>query len=140
MSLTGPRYASDAQIRGYAAALLEQTRAPTPGVRDAAIASSTPLNSGPHGVLRRAWPAAARAQRRAEGDSAQREPGVLPHARHPVRRPGATLRADDADGAPRVAIVNQTLASRLFPGEDPVGRVIELIPGARAAWTRRPGR
>ena len=70
VSLTGPRYASDAQVRGYAAALLEQTRA-LPGVRDAAIGSSTPLNSGPMVFFVVARPAEARAQRRTEGDSAK---------------------------------------------------------------------
>ena len=29
---------------------------------------------------------------------------------------------------------------RLFPGENPVGRVIELIPARATPWTRHPGR
>jgi putative ABC transport system permease protein len=53
---------------------------------------------------------------------------------------GRAFTAADADGAPRVVIVNEVVARRLFPGADPVGRSVELIPGARTPWTRRPGR
>jgi putative ABC transport system permease protein len=52
---------------------------------------------------------------------------------------GRGLETGDVEGAPRVAVVNQVLAGRLFPGESPIGRTIDLIPGARAPWTRRPG-
>jgi putative ABC transport system permease protein len=138
VSLTGPRYASDAQVRGYAAGLLERTRA-VPGVRDAAIGSTTPLNSGPlvyFVVPGRPAPAPgdeARAILRTTTPDYFRALGI------PVTA-GRTFSDGDGDGAPRVAIVNHTLASRLFPGENPIGRVIELVPGARAAWTRHPGR
>jgi putative ABC transport system permease protein len=138
VSLTGPRYASDAQLRGYAATLLERARA-IPGVRDAALGSSSPLNSGP--ALYFVVPDRPRPQ-------AGEEPRAILRSTSPeyFRALGIPLvsgrgfDAGDTEGAPRVAIVNQTLASRLFPGENPVGRVIELIPGARAPWTRHPGR
>jgi ABC-type antimicrobial peptide transport system permease subunit len=45
----------------------------------------------------------------------------------------------DAAGAPRVAVINEVLASRLFAGSSPLGRTLTLVPGARAPWTRRPG-
>jgi putative ABC transport system permease protein len=137
VSLTGPRYASDAQLRNYAAELVERARA-TPGVRDAAIASSTPLNSGPMvyfvvpGRQRPAPSEEPRAILRSVGPEYFRALGIPMTA-------GRAFTAGDGDGAPRVTIVNQVLAGRLFPGEDPIGRTIELIPGARAFWTRRPG-
>jgi predicted permease len=40
---------------------------------------------------------------------------------------GRAFAATDQRGSPRVAIINQTLADRLFPGEDPLGK--------RIAWT-----
>jgi putative ABC transport system permease protein len=40
----------------------------------------------------------------------------------------------DRTGADRVAIVNRNLASRLFPDGPPVGRTIEMLPGASDAW------
>ena len=40
---------------------------------------------------------------------------------------GRTFAATDAKGSARVAVINKTLADRLFPNEDPIGR--------RIAWT-----
>lgn len=40
----------------------------------------------------------------------------------PVLR-GRAFTEDDRTGGPRVAVVNQTMARRLWPGEDPLGRV-----------------
>lgn len=138
VSLTGPRYANDAQLRGYATALLERARA-IPGVRDAAIGSTTPLSSGP--ALYFIVPGRPRPQPSEEPRAILRS--TSPEYFRALGIPlvsGRGFDAGDTDGAPRVVIVNQTLASRLFPGENPIGRVIELIPGARAAWTRHPGR
>jgi hypothetical protein len=45
---------------------------------------------------------------------------------------GRTLSDSDRAGAPSVALINETLAMREFPGEDPIGRRIlvqELVPG-----------
>jgi putative ABC transport system permease protein len=137
MSLSGPSYESDAQVQGYAAAMLERARA-TPGVQDAAIATSTPLASGPRvsfvvpGRPRPAPSEEPRAIIRAVSPEYFRTLAI------PISA-GRGFAAGDAAGAMRVAIVNRVLAGRLFPGEDPIGRVIELIPGARAAWARRPG-
>src|SRR6185295_15086681 len=37
---------------------------------------------------------------------------------------GRVFNADDREGAPGVCIINQQLASRLFPGESPLGKVL----------------
>ena len=45
---------------------------------------------------------------------------------------GRVLSDDDTAGAPRVAVINETLARREFPDEDPIGRRIlvrEIVPG-----------
>jgi len=49
---------------------------------------------------------------------------------------GRTLGDTDGAGAPPVVVVNQTLASRLWPGEDPLGRRVRLGGGPSArVWT-----
>jgi putative ABC transport system permease protein len=50
-------------------------------------------------------------------------------------RAGRLLRATDAAGAPRVALINETLSRREFPDEDPIGQRIlarEIVPGQTA--------
>jgi predicted permease len=42
---------------------------------------------------------------------------------------GRAFLDSDTDTAPRVAIVNQTLANRYWPGEDPVGKRFAMRPG-----------
>jgi predicted permease len=49
----------------------------------------------------------------------------------PVIR-GRTFTADDHRTAPPVAVVNQVLAAKLFPGEDPVGKRVRM--GATQPW------
>jgi len=47
-------------------------------------------------------------------------------------RAGRLLSDNDSVGAPRVALINETLANREFPDENPIGRRIlapELVPG-----------
>jgi putative ABC transport system permease protein len=48
--------------------------------------------------------------------------------RIPVRR-GRGFTAADRDGAPRVAVINEAMARRFFPGEDPVGRRVDFRVG-----------
>jgi putative ABC transport system permease protein len=136
-TLSGPRYATDAQLRQYAAELVDRIRA-TPGVRDAALASSSPLGSGP--LIR--FVAADRPR-----PSANDSPRAIIRAVTPtyfrtlatrISR-GREFSDTDVTGAPRVVIVNEYLAGLVFPGEDPIGKTIDFLPGARAPWTNRPG-
>jgi len=136
ISLSGTRYAGDAPRREFATRLLDRARA-VPGVSDAAIGSSLPLGSGPEVKL------VASDRPRPSPD---REPSAIVRAVDPgyfralgIRLvSGRPFAAPDLPGAPRVAIVNEYLASQLFPGESAVGRGIELAR-ARTPWTNRPG-
>jgi len=136
-TLSGPRYATDDQIRQYTRGLVASIGA-VPGVRDAAVASSSPLASGPmirFAVSRRPRPAIGEAPRaiiRAVTPSYFRT-----LATRIVK--GREFSDADVAGAPRVVIVNENLVSQVFPGEDPVGRAIEVLPGSRPPWTNRPG-
>jgi macrolide transport system ATP-binding/permease protein len=46
---------------------------------------------------------------------------------------GRDFNAQDSEGAPGVAIVNETFARRYFPNQDPVGRRVSL-GGAKGPW------
>jgi putative ABC transport system permease protein len=135
--LIGPRYEGDAPVLAFAERLLERARA-TAGVQAAALDTSSPLDSGPTIRL-----VAADRPRPAAGD----EPYAIVRAVTPDffrtlaidLRAGRAFAAEDVAGAPRVAIVNEYLAAQLFPGGNAVGQRIDLVPGARTPWARRPG-
>ena len=55
-------------------------------------------------------------------------------ARIPLRR-GRTLAESDAEGAPRVVVINEAAVRRYFPTQDPLGRVVGMGDGDdRANW------
>ena len=114
VSLTGPRYGSDLQVRGYAAALLERARA-TPGVRDAAIGSSAPLTSGP--AVYFVVPGRPRPAPSEEPRAIIRtvSPDYFRTLAIPITA-GRAFTTGDAEGAMRVAIVNHVLAGTPVPG------------------------
>jgi putative ABC transport system permease protein len=137
VTLSGPHYRGDAAIRDFAARLLERARA-IPGVQHATIDTASPLDSGPTIRL-----VAAEGPRPAPGS----ESTALVRAvtSDYFRTLGMTLVTgrsfleSETAGAARVAIINEYLAGRLFPGQNAVGKLLELVPGARTPWTRRPG-
>jgi predicted permease len=54
--------------------------------------------------------------------------GFLSAARVPLRR-GRGLTESDAEGAPRVVVINEAAAGRYFPDQDPIGRRVGLGDG-----------
>lgn len=50
-----------------------------------------------------------------------------------VRGRGFTL--DDGPAAPSVAVINETMARRLFPGDDAIGQRVRTGPNAAGPWT-----
>jgi predicted permease len=136
VTLGGPRYADDDQRRAYVAALTERALA-IPGARDAAIATSSPLASGwlvtvsdaRHPPSANEAVAGARSVYRAVSADYFRTIGT------PLVR-GRALAATDIAGAPDVAVINEQLARRLFPDEDPIGQSIDLV-GSRGAPIRK---
>ena len=52
----------------------------------------------------------------------------------PLRK-GRTFTAEDTATAPPVAVINETMARRLFPNEDPLGKHIRMGPNPTGAWT-----
>jgi putative ABC transport system permease protein len=133
----GPGYSSnEAAVHEYVDRLLDGAKA-VAGVRRAAVGSSSPLGSGP--LVE--YAAIGRPGRRV-GDARRAiiravSPAYFETLGIRLLR-GREFAKTDAAGAPRVAVINETLARTTFGSEEPIGRVIELLP-ARAPWTNRPG-
>jgi predicted permease len=134
VTLTGARYAQPGSLVGFADRLRREVAA-VPGVVSTAIATSAPLGSGPSApfvVSGRPRPTAGAEDRlllRAVTPEYFRTFAI----RHLA---GRELTEQDVEGGPRVALVNESLARRIFPGEDPVGREIVILAGARMPWVK----
>lgn len=139
ITLPPSRYPDDPSMRQFSERLLDQARA-TPGVRDAAVGTSAPLDSRGNPGVQVLVPGRPRPPQGQEPTALIRS--VTPEY---FRALGIELRAGrdfgtaDVAGAPRVAIVNQLLTRRLFPGESAIGRTLEVVPRGRTGWTSRPG-
>jgi predicted permease len=110
-----------ARAREFHRAVLERAAA-LPGVRSAALTTSQPMGDG--GFGRTVFP---------EGkDPASGDAGVFVTASNVspgyfqtldiAIRSGRGLLEVDREGAPLVAVVNETMAKRFWPGQDPLGK------------------
>jgi predicted permease len=52
----------------------------------------------------------------------------------PIRR-GRTFNADDSAAAPSVAVINEAMARKVFPNQDPVGQHVRTGPSPTGPWT-----
>lgn len=124
VSLSDPKYRDGALARQYVDALIEHARA-IPGVRDAAVATSSPLKSGfgiqssEAGIARPPDAPGTRTIYRAV------TPDYFRAISTPIVR-GRGFTAADTAGAPQVVVVNENLVRQIFQDRDPIGRRIEL--------------
>ncbi len=126
MNITLPpsRYPSVPQVLAFTGELLRQVR-DLPGVRAAAIASALPLNTTRQApCLAEGQPPIPLAERPLFNVEMVSE-GYVSTMRIPLMR-GREFTAHDGPGPPRVAMVNETLAHRYWPGQDPIGKHILL--------------
>jgi predicted permease len=124
LDLNFSRYKSDDEQRAFHASLLERLQA-EPGVLSVALAGSFPLNErGPaNGRFRMEGkpPVAPEALPRA--DFQRVSPDYFKTIGVPILK-GRSLEPADRKDAPLSAVVNQAMARRYWPGEDPIGRRI----------------
>jgi putative ABC transport system permease protein len=98
-----------------------------PGVVDVGVGSSVPLRgSTTRFELKAEGKSLAVGEAPPRPDFRTANPDYFSAAGIPLIK-GRAFAATDGPGSAKVAIINQTLADRLFPGEDPVGK--------RIAWT-----
>jgi predicted permease len=120
---TGPRFARQ---------LIERARA-VPGVEDATLAAMLPLTMGGMGLGRLSRPGV---DEQISADWNAIAPDYFATLRTPILRGRDFDERDDA-AAPHVAIVNETMARRLWPNEEAVGKTLvqELGPRERRILT-----
>ncbi len=110
-----------ARAREFRRRMLERASA-LPGVERATLATVIPLFQG--GFLRTVFPEGVDSSDRGKGRLVQLttvEPGYFETMGIPLRRGRALLPADD-ERAPRVAVVNETMAKQFWPDGDAVGK------------------
>jgi putative ABC transport system permease protein len=63
-------------------------------------------------------------------------PGYFEAMRIPILRGRTLVDSDLAEGAPQVIVINEEMARRFWPGEDPIGKRLKygLDPGAKNPW------
>ena len=106
--------------------LAERVRS-LPGVESAAVSSSLPLGLG-HRTATVGLPGSA-VEARVSAETAEVDDGYFSTMRIPLLH-GRAFGGQDVAGAPNVAVVNETLSRRLWPGVDPIGRTIAGERGA----------
>jgi putative ABC transport system permease protein len=132
------RYTQPQQFTSFYARVLEGLQG-LPGVRTAALSNSLPPDSTDF----------------SDGFGIERRPpvpGQPPQIAYVIRvspdyfrtlgialRRGRYFTAADAVDAPRVALINETLQRRFFPGEDPIGKRLNTGNEQRPIWNEIVG-
>ena len=134
LALPAPRYGEPARAEQAFDRILTQVAA-VPGANSVALTSSAPFSGGGQNGLR------------IEGRDADPKnainatlrmisPRYFETMRIPVKR-GRVFHAHDVAGAPKVMIINETLARQAWPGQDPIGKRIDCcedLPVGESAW------
>lgn len=130
---TGPKYGDSLAVYANHAALREAIGR-IPGVKSVAIANQLPLggNVDMYGVAAQDKPL-ANPELAPYADRYTVSSNFLTTMGIAIRRGRAFTPGDDNDAAPYVAIVSAGLASRIWPGEDPIGKRVR-IGGPNGPW------
>jgi putative ABC transport system permease protein len=126
VALPGARYPDANKKAEFYASLVERVKA-LPGVETAAATLSLPLNGSNYSVWR-AFIREGRPLAPEESENAAYSvvtPDYFRALRIPLVRGRAFTDRDDA-GSAMVAVINEPLARKIFPGEDPVGKHITV--------------
>ncbi len=126
LRLPQSRYEKDVQLAAFETQLLDRIRALS-GVVYAGAVNSLPI-AGFQGISRAAIDGRPPAKSMADAMMVEQRvvsPDYFAALRTPLLA-GRDFTARDAQGSARVAIVNQALAARYFPGEDPLGKRIKI--------------
>ncbi len=123
------KYDDAEKRRAFQLRLLERL-AVQPGVVSAAMAGTFPLNEGgpQNGSFEIEGQPAQKEELRPQADFQRVSSGYFATIGIPLLR-GRTFTDADRDGAPPVAVINQTMANHLWAAQDPLGRRISIDEG-----------
>jgi predicted permease len=126
MSVSVPeeKYPKGSMWRQFYEPALDRIRA-LPGVQSAGMIQLLPLqNSGWNGDFTIDGRPPEQPGRKPTAEYREISPGYFQTMGIPILK-GRDLSIEDSADAPHVVLINDTLAKRYFPGEDPIGRRIE---------------
>ncbi len=130
LSLTDSRYPKPEQRRAFFSELLRRVES-LPGARSVALADSLPLNPyRARMIIRRQTNTAAGSLPLSATTVMMSRLTVSPAYFYTLGIPllkGRTLTDQDNEQAPKVAVVNQTLARHLWPSENPLGKTLPFF-------------
>jgi putative ABC transport system permease protein len=131
LPMTADQFSSPEQLTGYLRQLTARVDT-LPGVRESAMTSALPMRGWSDGMpfLVSGRDVVDRANRRAAGFKSIDAAYFHTLGMKLLKGRGFTDR--DAKGAPPVMVINQTMATRHFEGENPIGQHIlvqEIVPG-----------
>jgi putative ABC transport system permease protein len=124
LSPAGPKFQEDADLVAFYDRVLERARA-IPGVVSAGTINTLPLAGGPTIAFRIEGRPVLTVDKWVPTNFRSVSPDYFQTMSIPVMQ-GRTFTAEDRTGAPRKLMINQALAQRDFPDEDPVGKRITL--------------
>lgn len=126
MQISSPAFRATSQRADFYNRVLEQIEA-LPGVESAGIIGDLFIGGSPERVVTTEGDARTRSERlRFRSDEVSG--GFFKALEIPLLR-GRFFSVEDGPDSPRVAIINDAMARRVWPGRDPVGRRFKLGPG-----------
>jgi len=133
LELPQARYDTTPKVNAFDDALIARVRA-LHGVTDAAIVSHLPLTGT---EWTSSFSIAGRRPGEYGSEVAHREVG--PDYFRMMREPllaGRPFNRTDRDGSPRVVLINDVVARRFFPGQDPIGQrlTFDKVPDSSSVW------
>ena len=124
-ALPDEKYPKPEQIREFYRAALERIDR-LPGVEAAGVVSNIPLGGGnSSGTITVDTQSVPRDKTELEADQRVISPGYFNAMGIPILR-GRDFDDRDSDTAAPVAIIDQTMAEKYWPGEDPIGKRLKL--------------
>ncbi|HEU4431966.1 MAG TPA: ABC transporter permease [Pyrinomonadaceae bacterium] len=133
LSPAGPQFQTDDELIRFYDQVLERTRA-IPGVQSAGMINVLPLTSGPTVAFQIEGRPIVSVDKLAPTDFRNVSPDYFRTMNIPVLKGRAFTAQDDSNAPPRL-MINQALAQRDFPNEDPVGKRVTFgTPSGETVW------